>query len=221
MYTRIHDQKVLYARKLKESIHSLDEKCQEYREEVASLSLDVSNLTDIQQKFVFLYRDHHDPFIVGSILELTDEETFELWSNKSVQTALERLNKKLFHEQILQRLVSIDELGGYLTSQLLDDSVDSDTKLAICKMLIDLNKLKATLFTKPTNFIYKNIPKEPFTISKINKFLKSYAKPQHHQDVLTRLPPQVSLSERNFLDTLPNKQFNSITSNIINRTTNK
>lgn len=215
-------------RAFKEALCSLDKECEEYKEYVSSLEfhLDTQNeyfMTDIQKEFVFLYTQYHDPFVVGEMLHLTLEETVEVWSNYYVKRALEELAKILFHKQLVTKLDSVDELGGYLTSLLTDQNIpecnklSSKEKLSVCDLIIKLNEFKATLFIKSTDFIHKDLPEGNPTKEKIINFLKSRPTKEERQRKTSQLPPEVSVFERIYLETLPKDQFDMITDNIIEK----
>lgn len=215
-------------KKLKEALRSLDEDCEEFREYASSLEfhIDAQNeyfMTDIQKEFVFLYTQYHDPFVVGEMLHLTLEETFEVWSNYYVKRALEQLGKIMFYKQLAVKLDSIDELGGYLTSLLTDqnipecDKLSPKEKLSICDLIIKLNEYKATLFIRSPDFVYKDLPEGNPTKEKIIEFLKSKPKKEERQRKASQLPPEVSIFERIYLEALPKDQFDMITDNIIEK----
>lgn len=212
----------------KEALRSLDNKCEEYKEDVSSLEFHINSqhehfMTDTQKEFVLLYSQYHDPFVVGDMLRLTREETVEVWSNYYVQRALEELGQIMFHKQLVAKLDSIDELGGYLTSLLTDqdipqcDKLSPKDKLAVCKLIIQLNEFKASLFVNSPDFIYKDLPEGNPTKTKIVDFLKSQSTKEERQRKTSRLPPEVSMFERIYLETLPKDQFDMITDNIIEK----
>lgn len=215
-------------KKLKEALRDLDNKCEEYKEDVSSLEFHINSqdeyfMTDIQKEFVLLYSQYHDPFVVGDMLQLTREETVEVWSNYYVKRALEELGRIMFHKQIIAKLDSIDELGGYLTSLLTDqdipqcDKLSPKDKLAVCRLIIQLNEFKASLFVNSPDFIYKDLPEGNPSKKKIVDFLKSQSTKEERQRKTSQLPPEVSMFERIYLETLPKDQFDMITDNIIEK----
>lgn len=212
----------------KEALRSLDEDCEEFREYASSLEfhIDTQNeyfMTDVQKEFVLLYTQYHDPFVVGEMLHLTLEETFEVWSNYYVKRALEQLGKIMFYKQLAIKLDSIDELGGYLTSLLTDqnipecDKLSPKEKLSICDLIIKLNEYKATLFIRSPDFVHKDLPEGNPTKEKIIDFLKSRPTIEERQRKTSQLPPEVSVFERIYLEALPKDQFDMITDNIIEK----
>lgn len=66
-----------------------------------------------------------------------------------------RLNRAKNYRKFMNRLLSVDEIGGYLTSMLMDEDNVSEAplstkdKIAIVHEIVSLNKLKAEAYNNP------------------------------------------------------------------------
>jgi hypothetical protein len=77
------------------------------------------------------------------------------YADPKCQNEIRRISLALYKRKFAKRLLTIDEIGGYLTSVLIDDDVpEADRlkpkeKLEVAQMIIDLNQMKTKSFESP------------------------------------------------------------------------
>lgn len=115
-----------------------------------SLEVDPENkysFDDVEKEFIKLYVEYKSIPHVANWLNLDENEAKEMYSNTFIQNEIKRITMALYYKIFQKKTLSFDELGGYLTSLLVDDVPESDkidvkTKLKVVDKIIELNKLK-------------------------------------------------------------------------------
>ena len=112
-------------------------------------------LTGEQKKFIKCYDEFHSIPTAANMAGLSEEEGREFFFDPACKSERIRINKVRNYRKFSRRLLTIDEVGGYLTSLLLDedvsagDALTSKDKLQITKQIIELNKLKTEALSNP------------------------------------------------------------------------
>lgn len=112
-------------------------------------------LDDKQKKFIKCYDEFHSIPLAANMAGLTEEEGRDFFFDPVCKNERLRINKVRNYRKFSRRLLTIDEIGGYLTSMLIDedmsagDILSSKDKLQITRQIIDLNKLKAEALANP------------------------------------------------------------------------
>lgn len=171
-----------------------------------------------QKEFIRHYVNFKNVNTAAELAEI-DLDTAKLYFIAfETQSEIRRINKALYHRQFSQKLVTLDEIGGYLSSLLTGENVpiadmpDINTKLRIVQMLIDLNKMKAAALLNPSQIMSKNIDLEikALSVSTIQALLKqSEAIPTEQQQTAASLhsDPSLTPEEAAYLSTLPTKEL--------------
>lgn len=113
------------------------------------------HLSKDQKKFIKCYDEFRSIPLAANMAGLTEEEGREFFFDPSCKAERIRINKVKNYRKFSKRLLTIDEVGGYLTSLLLDedtsagDALTQKDKLQITRQIIDLNKLKAEALQNP------------------------------------------------------------------------
>lgn len=198
---------------------NFDKEYQELINSMDTLEIDPQNhLESIQKQFVQWFIEYHSVLAVKHRMNLTTSECIEIYNNRLVQYELSRLFRNLFVQQITNKIATIDILGGYLTSMLIDDTGRQEvyvpsTKIQISKLIIELNKFKAQAFMNPTDFASKevSIDTKKLTTSSIRKLIEQESKLQDKYFQISRLQGlNVLPTEKDFLLTLPLDQLTDI-----------
>ena len=132
------------------------------------------------------------------------------------QSEIRRINLALYQRQFANRLLSLDEIGGYLTSLITDENVPlgdqlkTIDKLKVIQMLIDLNKTKIESLRNPTTIMAQDLDIEikNLSIQTIQQLLKAEKQPKV---VGTGEFAEILSPEENaYLSTLSNKELLSL-----------
>lgn len=108
------------------------------------------NLTLQQKEFIGLYCEFKNIQLAAMMSNLELEEAMTLYSSYPCQQEIRRINLAMYQTQFANKLISLNELGGYLTSLLCDavpsgDKLSPSNKLKVAQLILDLNKtLKET-----------------------------------------------------------------------------
>lgn len=112
-------------------------------------------LNNEQKKFIKCYDEFHSIPLAANMAGLTEEEGRDFFFDPACKSERLRINRVRNYRKFSRRLLTIDEIGGYLTSMLVDedmsagDMLSSKEKLQITRQIIDLNKLKAEALANP------------------------------------------------------------------------
>lgn len=108
------------------------------------------NLTLQQKEFIGLYCEFKNIQLAAMMSNLELEEAMTLYSSYPCQQEIRRINLAMYQTQFANKLISLNELGGYLTSLLCDavpsgDKLSPSDKLKVAQLILELNKtLKET-----------------------------------------------------------------------------
>ena len=135
----------------------------------------------------------------------------------SSQQEIRRINRAMYQRQFSHKLLTIDELGGYLSSLITDenvplaDRVKTMDKVKIAQMLIDLQTYKNEGIEDPSKLINTDIEGEIKELSvKSIKLLIAQTdkkKKDEKDKVVETVDTTLSPEEETFLKTLPTKDI--------------
>ena len=123
-----------------------------------SLEVDPENkyhMLEDQKKFIKNYVQFKNIPLASELSGIDKETGTAYFMAYSTQQEIRRINLAMYHRQFNNKLMTIDEVGGWLTSVMVDENVPiverlkTKDKLEVAKMIIDLNKLKANALEKP------------------------------------------------------------------------
>lgn len=112
-------------------------------------------LTKTQKRFIDAYIDCRSLPYACQLIGISEEDGRKIYLDPVCKHERERINRALNYRRFSRRLLTIDEIGGYLTSMLMDEDVGlgerltAKDKLAVTKQIIDINKMKADAYMNP------------------------------------------------------------------------
>lgn len=127
---------------------------------------DKYNLKDYEKTFIKCYTQTKSIAMAKECANVTDEEAKEIYFSYAAQMEIKRINLAMYHRQFMHKLLTIDEIGGWLSSLITDSNVaDSDKlttkdKLKVAEMLLNLHKDKQNIFNRPDVITYKDYDEE-------------------------------------------------------------
>lgn len=108
---------------------------------------DEYDFNDYEKEFIRQFIQWKNVPKAAELAMLDNEDAKRFFLTKECQSELKRINAAIYARQFARPMLSIDDIGGYLSSLLTDETVYADRlsvkdKLAIIKMILDLNNLK-------------------------------------------------------------------------------
>ena len=172
-------------------------------------------MTEMQVKFIERYVDVKSVATAAEYCGISMEEARDYYLTYSSQQEIKRINLALYKRQFATKLLSLDEIGGYLTSLLTDDNVASadrlktPEKLRVAQMLIDLNKLKIDSLNDPSALMSTSIDVQikNLSVETIRQLLTQEKKKKERIEVEKIVEDEVSIEELAYLNTLPTQDL--------------
>lgn len=129
-----------------------------------------------------------------------------------VQSEIRRINRALYHRQFMHRLLTIDDLGGYLSSLLMGENVPiadqlkTSEKLRVVELIIRLNEMKRDAMQNPSELMNKDIEADlkNLSVETIQQLLATSSSINEKKDIVNMLDDgTLTPEEREYLTTLP------------------
>lgn len=169
--------------KVQENFNELIETDPQY-----SLQIDPTNkyhFTQDEKDFIQLSIQYKSAKIVTEALGIDYKEYALMNARFPIREEIKRINKVIYQYQFSNKMLNLDQVGGYLTSLLTDDFVPLDDRLKtkdkvqVAKMIADINKLKMDAMNKPTVLEPIEIEEklEKLSVASIKQLLISNANP--------------------------------------------
>lgn len=122
-----------------------------------SLEVDPTNLYEFDDRckiFIKNFIDLKNLDLAAEMANISREESIDLFNSYAFKQEVARINRAIYHRTFANKLLTIDEIGGYLTSVLtnqvpVSEQLTGKDKVNVAKMIIDLNKMKLDAFEKP------------------------------------------------------------------------
>lgn len=177
------------------------------------------NLSDDQRNFIRNYINLKSIEAACDLSGISLEQGKQFFVSYATQWEIKRINKALYHKQFANKLLSLDEIGGYLTSVLTDDVVLADRlrssdKIKVAQMIIDLNKLKfEALSNNPSVIMNKDLDEElqHLSVDTIKRLLETNdsLNLKEKKDVINQFENsnKLSLEEKAYLESLSTKDL--------------
>lgn len=112
------------------------------------------NMNDMQKEFVKNYVQFKNFNVVAKIMNMDVENIIELWKSYSITQEINRINNAIYVRNFNKKMISLDNIGGYLTAVLTDqvpeaDKLSTKDKLPVVKLLMELNQMKTDIHNNP------------------------------------------------------------------------
>lgn len=165
---------------------------------------DKYHMSDDQKEFIKAYIQVKNIPLAAEISGIEMDTARVYFFAQSSQDEISRINEALYKRQFSMRLLTLNELAGYLTSQLTDmnvplgDRLAPSEKIRVAQMLIDLNKLRLDVQTasaEDKTSINEQIKK--LSVDTIKQLLgqsENTTLSKEETDYLKSLPPEELLS---------------------------
>ena len=184
-----------------------------------SLSVDPLNkysMSEPQKKFIQYYVEFKNISTAAELAEISMEVAKQFFVAFSTQAEIRRINLALYQRQFCNKMLDLDQIGGYLTSLLTDDNVTiadrlkTSDKLRVAQMLIDLNKFKAESMMDPMTLMTKDIDVEikSLSVATIRSLIKTQREMNDEKkEIISSVADDMTPEESAYLSTLPTKDL--------------
>lgn len=131
-----------------------------------SLEVDPLNqhgFSEEQKSFISHYVNYKNLMTAANLTGIEFSDAKKYLNNYAIQTEIRRINKALYHRQFARKLISLEEIGGYLSSLLTDefipiaDQLPSTDKLKVVNLLLKLNEMQKEAINDPEVLLEKDI----------------------------------------------------------------
>lgn len=171
-------------------------------------------MTISQCKFIEYYVQYKNINTAAELASIDLDTAKKYFIAYNTQMEIRRINLAMYHRQFATRLLTIDEIGGYLSSLLMDqnvpiaDRLKTSEKLRVCEMIINLNRLKIDGLKDPSNMMGMNIDIQlkNLSIDTVKELLKT-SKSKSNSPADIYYDDTLSPEENAYISTLPTEEL--------------
>lgn len=166
-------------------------------------------MSEIQKRFVEHYVNFKSIGTAAEFAGIDLDKAKEFYVAYDSQQEIRRINLAMYHQQFNARMLSLEEIGGYLSSIIVDtfvaeaDKVKTMDKVRISQMIIDLHKLKTNSLTDPQSLMMKDLDSQikNLSLATIEALIKQATKKPNTYEV--EVDSSLTPEESAYLSTLP------------------
>ena len=133
-----------------------------------SLVVDVENkynFTDNQKEFIGLYCEFKNLAIAALLSNLGFENAMVFYKTYECQQEIRRMNVAAIHEQFKTKMLSIEQIGSYLSSLIVDnvpagDRISSEEKVKVAEKLVYIHELLNKGYQNPKEILETDVDEE-------------------------------------------------------------
>lgn len=193
-------------------------------------SLDVDpegkyNLNPVQKSFITNYVNFKNVNTAAEVSGYNQDDANKFFVSYACQQEIRRINMALYQRRFASKLISIDEISGYLSSLLTDeyvplvDQLSSTEKLKVVDTLIRLNEMKQNAMKNPAELMNSNIDTDlkNMSITTIQQLIVQANEPDGKKNMLLQTVDSKNVltpEERSYLETLPTTELIKIVNEI-------
>ena len=175
------------------------------------------NMSDVKKNFIQNYINFRNVNTAAQICKLDQEVANEWFVSYPVQQEIRRINMALYQRRFASKLISLDELSGYLSTMLTDEFVPLAEQLApmeklrVIEMLLKINDMKKESFDNPSMIMAKDVEIQikDLSIATIKQLLEQKNMRDENAIVIDKIEDAEVLSpeEKSYLETLPTNEL--------------
>lgn len=172
-------------------------------------------MSQIQKDFIRHYVNFKNINAAAELSYIDADTAKSLFVAYDTQQEIRRINRALYHRQFANKLITIDEIGGYLSSLLTGDNVPladqlkTNEKLRVIELLLRLNEMKVNGLNNPDTLANSDIESQikNLSVKTIQQLLiqqNNTVVVQQKNDVIASLDDgTLSVEEKAYLSSLP------------------
>lgn len=172
------------------------------------------NMGDAQKSFIKYYVEFKNVPLASKMAGIEQEVGEAYFISYSSQNEIRRINKALIQRQFLAKMMSLDDIGGYLTSLITEDNVPladrlkTREKLEVIKMLMDLNVMKSRCIENPSTLNNSDLDREikELSVDTIKQLLNASGVKEKKKEAINEIKKNNSSltpEELSYLESLP------------------
>lgn len=149
------------------------------------------NLTEEEKNFIGIYCEFKNIELAAMMSQISVDRAMSLFSSYACQQEIRRINVAMYHQKFANKLLSVEELGGWLSSVLMDDVPASDRittseKIKVVEKILQIHELLQNGIQNPKDIIDLNIEEQlkNLSVSSIKNLLKETNEPKKSNDEL-------------------------------------
>lgn len=175
------------------------------------------NLPPSHKDFIKAYINYKSIYTAAEMAGIEKEGALQLYNSYPIQMEIRRINRALYHRQFASKILSLDQLGGYLSSIITDNYVPlasqlkSKDKLKAIELLLKISDLKTQSMNNPAVIIEKDISSQlkDLSISAIQKLIEQSNNKNEKTELIEKMDPDnnLTMEEKSYLETLSTEEL--------------
>ena len=163
-------------------------------------SLDISNeygWNDQQKLFLCLYIQTGSFKYSCSISKLNEEDATTFLMSYNAQKELRRINMMIANKQFENKMASLNDIGGYLTSLIIGDcfmkdKLETKDKIAVIDLLLKVHKTQIDAIKEPQTIIARdlNVDFKNLSIQSLKTLIDNYKTQESNDIINSSLSPE-------------------------------
>lgn len=178
-------------------------------------------MSDLEKNFIKQYINFRNVKTAADICHIDQDTANDLFVRYSVQNEIRRINAALYQRRFASKVLSLDELAGYLTTMITDEFVpmaeqlSPKDKLAVIDTLLRVNEIKQRSLEDPANIMSANVDAisaqiKTLSVTTIKQLIEQ--KPidaSENAVIVDKLDEKNTLTpeEKSYLETLPTNEL--------------
>lgn len=174
-----------------------------------SLTIDLENkynFDETTKSFIKNYVQTKDIVLAANLTDINSNDAFNIFKRYEVQNEIRRLNCAIAQRQFLNKMLSLDQLGGYLSSMLTGEyssvttHLSIDDKNKIINTLLKIIEMKQNAVEEPATIISEDVDTQlkNLSIGAIKNLLTEYEKSDKKTELINDIDPNHELSKEEF-----------------------
>lgn len=128
------------------------------------------NFTDEEKTFIATYCEFKNIELASLLSKINMEKALALFGSYGAQQEIRRINNAMYQQQFSKKMLSLEQIGGYLTSLIMDDvpsgdRVNSKDKIQITNILLKIHEMLNNSINDPKKIIEVDIEEELSNLS--------------------------------------------------------
>lgn len=177
------------------------------------------NMSQIQKDFIRHYVNFKNINAAAELSYIDADTAKSLFVSYDTQQEIRRINRALYHRQFAAKLVSFDDICGYLSCLLTGDGVPiadqlkTTDKLRVIELLLKVNEMKAAGMQDPSKIVHADIETQlkKLSVKTIQQMLVAQQNTviiQQKNDVISKIDDgTLSVEEKAYLSSLPTTEL--------------
>lgn len=175
------------------------------------------NFSKEQIEFIRQYVQFKNIATAAELAKIDNDKAKEFFLNYNIQKEIKRIHMALYQRQFCNKLLSLDQISGYLSSLITDsyvpiaDRLSPTEKLRVIDTILKITEMKAEGMEKPEIIIEKDINEQikDLSVDTIKQLLESKGNRDKKIEMISEIDKNstLSLEEKAYLETLSTSEL--------------